>query len=77
MPHLRWTAYSRSITRDLVFKIPDNMDTMEAALIEPLAVGFHAANQGGAHLGQTAVVFGAGCIGLVSMMACLAMGVSR
>ena len=61
----------------LCFKIPDNMDTMEAALIEPLAVGFHAANQGGAHLGQTAVVFGAGCIGLVSMMACLAMGVSR
>lgn len=61
----------------LCFKIPDTMDTMEAALIEPLAVGFHAAKQGEAHLGQTAVVFGAGCIGLVSMMACAAMGVSR
>lgn len=61
----------------LCFKIPDNMDTMEAALIEPLAVGFHAAKQGKAQLGQTAVVFGAGCIGLVSMMACMAMGVSK
>ncbi len=61
----------------LCFKIPDNMDTMEAALIEPLAVGFHAARQGNAHLGQTAVVTGAGCIGLVSMMALKAMGVTN
>ena len=28
---------------DLCFKLPDNMDTMEGALIEPLAVGMHAA----------------------------------
>lgn len=62
---------------DLCFKLPDNVDTMEGALIEPLAVGFHAANQGGAHAGQTAVVFGAGCIGLVSMMALKAEGVSK
>ena len=54
---------------NLCFKLPDNVSTMEGALIEPLAVGFHAANQGGAHAGQTAVVMGAGCIGLVSMMA--------
>lgn len=62
---------------DLCFKLPENMDTMEGALIEPLAVGFHAANQGGAHAGQAAVVFGAGCIGLVSMMALKAEGVSK
>ena len=47
------------------------------ALIEPLAVGFHAAMQGGARIGQTAVVMGAGCIGLVTMMALKAMGVSK
>lgn len=62
---------------DLCFKLPDNVSTLEGALIEPLAVGFHAANQGGAHAGQTAVVTGAGCIGLVSMMALKAEGVSR
>jgi L-iditol 2-dehydrogenase len=61
----------------LCFKLPDSMSTMEGALIEPLAVGFHAANQGGAHAGQTAAVFGSGCIGLVSMMALKACGVSR
>jgi len=62
---------------DLCFKLPDNVSTLEGALIEPLAVGFHAANQGGAHAGQTAVVMGAGCIGLVSMMALKAEGVSK
>lgn len=62
---------------DLCFKLPDNVSTLEGALIEPLAVGFHAAIQGGAKIGQTAVVMGAGCIGLVSMMALKAMGVSK
>lgn len=61
----------------LCFKLPDHVSTMEGALIEPLAVGFHAAMQGGAAAGQTAVVMGAGCIGLVTMMALKAMGVSR
>ena len=54
---------------DLCFKLPENVSTLEGALIEPLAVGFHAANQGNAHARQTALVFGAGCIGLVSVMA--------
>lgn len=62
---------------DLCFKLPENVSTLEGALIEPLAVGFHAAIQGGARIGQTAVVIGAGCIGLVSMMALKAMGVSN
>lgn len=62
---------------DLCFKLPENVSTLEGALIEPLAVGFHAANQGNAHAGQTAVVMGSGCIGLVSMMALKAEGVSK
>lgn len=62
---------------DLCFKLPEQVSTLEGALIEPLAVGFHAAMQGGAKAGQTAVVMGAGCIGLVTMMALKAMGVSR
>ena len=61
----------------LCFKLPDNMTTLEGALIEPLAVGFHAAIQGDAHLGQTAVVMGAGCIGLVSILALKARGVNN
>lgn len=62
---------------DLCFKLPENVSTLEGALIEPLAVGFHAALQGGAGPGQTAVVIGAGCIGLVSIMALKICGVSK
>lgn len=62
---------------NLCFKLPENVGTLEGALIEPLAVGFHAAIQGDAHLGQKAVVMGAGCIGLVAMMALKARGVSE
>lgn len=62
---------------ELCFRLPSNVGTLEGALIEPLSVGFHAANQGMAHIGQTALVFGAGCIGLVTMMALMAEGVSN
>ncbi len=61
----------------LCFQLPDNVSTLEGALIEPLAVGMHAAAQGEAHIGQTAVVTGAGCIGLVSMLSLKARGVSK
>lgn len=37
----------------------------------------HAASQGGATLGQTAVVTGTGCIGLCSLLSLKAMGVSK
>ena len=61
----------------LCFKLPENVSTLEGALIEPLAVGFHAANQGDAHVGQTAVVFGAGSIGLCSLLALISHGVTN
>lgn len=62
---------------DLCFKLPDEVSTMEGALIEPLSVGLHAAHQGNAHLGQSVVVTGTGCIGLMSLLACKAYGVSK
>lgn len=62
---------------ELCFKLPDNVSTLEGALIEPFAVGIHAARTGGAGPGMTAAVVGAGCIGLVSMMALRIFGVPR
>lgn len=50
---------------------------MEGALIEPLAVGMHAARQGNAKIGDIAFVTGAGCIGLCSMLSLKASGVSK
>ncbi|NBK26684.1 MAG: NAD(P)-dependent alcohol dehydrogenase, partial [Spirochaetia bacterium] len=61
----------------LCFKLPENVSTLEGALIEPLAVGLHAAALGDAHLGQRAVVFGSGCIGLLTMLALKANGVTQ
>ena len=62
---------------NLCFPLPDNVSTMEGALIEPLSVGLHSAFQGNARLGQTAVVTGTGCIGLTALLALKAMGVSK
>ncbi|WP_069998586.1 NAD(P)-dependent alcohol dehydrogenase [Cellulosilyticum sp. I15G10I2] len=61
---------------NLTFKLPEGMGTMEGALIEPLAVGFHAVSQSGGTVGQTAVVLGAGCIGLVTMLTLKSIGIS-
>ncbi len=62
---------------DFCFKLPDNMTTREGALIEPLSVGFHAANQGEVGVGDTVVILGAGTIGLVTLLSCKAHGAGK
>lgn len=59
------------------FKIPDNMSYTEGALVEPLAIGLHAANMGEVKLGQTVAIIGAGCIGLVTLLAAKAYGATQ
>lgn len=59
---------------NMCFKLPDNVSTKEGALVEPLSVGMHAANQGNVSLGDSVVILGAGCIGLVTLLACKAHG---
>lgn len=59
------------------FKLPENVSTLEGCMIEPLAVGMHAARRGGAELGKTVCIIGVGTIGFMTMLACKAMGVSR
>ncbi|MCY1153096.1 MAG: NAD(P)-dependent alcohol dehydrogenase [Sphaerochaetaceae bacterium] len=61
---------------DLCFKLPENVSSINGALIEPLAVGFHAADQGGAKVGQKAIIFGAGCIGLMTLLALQSYGLN-
>jgi L-iditol 2-dehydrogenase len=71
-------CYSNYIAHpeDLAFKLPDNVGTMEGSLVEPLAVGIHSAKQGGVSLGSSVIILGAGCIGLMTLLACKAMGAS-
>lgn len=59
---------------NMAFKLPKNITTKEGALIEPLSVGMHAANQGHVKLGDSVIILGAGCIGLVTLLACKAYG---
>lgn len=59
---------------NMCFKLPDNVSTKEGALIEPLSVGFYASEQGGVKTGDTVVILGSGCIGLVTLLACKAHG---
>ncbi len=60
---------------NLCYKLPDNVSTLEGALMEPLAVGYHASNQSGATAGSSAVILGAGCIGLVTMLSLISKGI--
>lgn len=56
------------------FKIPDNVSFAEAAMVEPLAVGVHAATKAQVKPGDIALVIGAGPIGLVTALSALAAG---
>jgi len=59
------------------YKLPDNMSTMEGALVEPAAVGIHAAMEANVKPGNKIVILGAGCIGLMTLQACRIMGASE
>ena len=59
------------------FRLPDNVSFGEGAMVEPLAVGMHAATKARIKPGDTAVVLGAGPIGVVTALAALAGGCSR
>jgi (R,R)-butanediol dehydrogenase/meso-butanediol dehydrogenase/diacetyl reductase len=60
----------------MVHPLPEKMTTEEGALIEPVAVGLHAVRRSGLRAGQTAIVFGAGPIGLVTILCLRAAGAS-
>lgn len=47
----------------IIYKIPDNVSFIEAAMIEPLAIAYHALNRTCVKITDTAAVIGAGMIG--------------
>ncbi|MHA1563803.1 MAG: NAD(P)-dependent alcohol dehydrogenase [Alphaproteobacteria bacterium] len=62
---------------DFTFKLPDTVSYAAGAMVEPLATGVYSATKAGIQPGQTAVVIGAGTIGLVTVLAALAAGCAR
>ena len=65
-----------TIPADYVFRLPDNLDFIEGAMIEPFVVGLHATWRAGVQPGQTALILGAGPIGLMTLQAAAAHGVT-
>ena len=59
------------------FKLPDNVCFAEGAMVEPFAVGMQAATKAQITPGDTAVVIGAGPIGIMVAIAALAGGCAR
>ncbi len=59
-----------------VHKIPDGLSFEKAALIEPIAVAIHSLRVGKFMTGQSAIVLGAGPIGLATIEALKAAGAS-
>ncbi|MBL9192666.1 MAG: NAD(P)-dependent alcohol dehydrogenase [Opitutaceae bacterium] len=59
------------------FRLPDPVSFAEGAMVEPLAVGLHAANKARLRPGDLAVVLGAGPIGMVTALAALAGGCAQ
>jgi D-xylulose reductase len=62
---------------DFTFKLPDNVSFAEGAMVEPLAVGIHAATKARIRPGDVGLVLGAGPIGLVTALSALAAGCAR
>lgn len=83
----RWAAYGLSvpgggIAEEIVIQamncipLPDSVSLKVGALVEPLAVAWHAIRLSGFKQGQTALVLGAGPIGLALLMLLRVWGAS-
>lgn len=63
------TAPSRTVRQPVLTcpqRLPDNVSFDAAALLEPLSVAIHARNRAGPEAGSTALVLGAGTVGLLT-----------
>ena len=61
-------APKMAIRSDMVIKVPDTISDNEVAMVEPTAVGLHAAHLADIKVGAKVLVVGGGIIGLVSAM---------
>jgi L-iditol 2-dehydrogenase len=75
----RMGAFAEFVTvpARIAYPLPDNMPFSHAAMIEPVSVALHAASLTPIKLDDTAVVVGAGMIGLLTMQAVRLAGAGR
>jgi L-iditol 2-dehydrogenase len=66
-----------SVPERIVYKLPDNLSFAQAAMLEAVSVALHAVAVSKLDGGETALVIGAGMIGLLTLQAARAAGCSR
>ena len=66
-----------TFTSKFVHKIPDTLSYEKAALIEPMSVALHSLRVGSFEIGQSAIVAGAGPIGLATVECLKAAGAKQ
>ncbi|MEM1070505.1 MAG: galactitol-1-phosphate 5-dehydrogenase [Planctomycetota bacterium] len=66
-----------SVPRRIVYELPETLPFEHAALVEAVSVAVHAVNVTPTRLGDTAVIVGAGMIGLLTLQAARAAGASQ
>lgn len=65
----RWTVHQRTLHR-----LPDSISLLHGALVEPMAVCFHALRRSRSRAGELAVVIGCGPIGLMTALVARHLG---
>jgi len=78
-PYRRHGAFAEyvAVPRRIMYRLPDNLSYEQAALIEAVSVAVHAVGITPVRLGDTAVVVGAGMIGLLTVQAVRLAGASQ
>ncbi len=66
-----------AVPERILYSLPESMSFPEAAMLEAVSVALHAVRVTGDIKGQTALVIGAGMIGLLTMQAARAAGARR
>jgi threonine dehydrogenase-like Zn-dependent dehydrogenase len=59
-----WAEYMKLPANARIYKLPDNITSKRAAVVEPLACSIHAVQKAQIQLGDVVVVAGAGTLGL-------------
>jgi L-iditol 2-dehydrogenase len=78
-PYRRHGAFAEyvAVPRRIMYRLPDNLSYEQAAMIEAVSVAVHAVGLTPMRLGETALVVGAGMIGLLTIQAARNAGCSR
>jgi (R,R)-butanediol dehydrogenase/meso-butanediol dehydrogenase/diacetyl reductase len=63
------------VPEHMLHKLPDNVSSELGAMVEPMAVAYHAAKLGAVERGEHAIVFGAGPIGIGLWFALRGLGI--